>query len=132
MNSTGSLLTSSKYMSMRFFSSSFVSTLMPLRNDLAILLNIVSTMFSHDACTGVNTNLNLPFLTLRYLCVSADLCIEWLSSIMTITYPSGNLESISFRNSMNSIDLCLSLTMCVTSPVSRSMPASSDNVPSLL
>ena len=29
-------------------------------------------------------------------------------------------------------DLCLSLTMCVTSPVRRSMPARSDNVPSLL
>src|SRR5665213_165149 len=55
---TGSALICSKYRWMRSTSSCLVATRIPRSMLRAILLNMVSTMFSHDPCFGVKTNSN--------------------------------------------------------------------------
>ena len=132
LNMTGDLFISSKYCSILFFSSSMVSTLISRSIVLASLLNSISTKLSLDPCFAMKTNSNL-FGTFRsYSLVFVNVCTLRLSSINLIFFPLGYGESSFFRNVRKSLLLCVLLTVSVTTPLCRPIPARRDSVPSLL
>ena len=111
-------------------SSSLEATRIPFSICFIILLKKISIMFNHDACVGVKTNTNLHSGSVaRYCFVSFEVRVEWLSSINWLLYPSGYFSSSIFRKLMKSELLWLSLTKGIASPISRSIPASRDNMP---
>ena len=132
MKYNGFSFASSKYLYMRFTSSSLDLTRMPRSICRVILLKKLSIILSHEPCFGVNTNSNRPGTVARYLLVSSDVCTLRLSSTMRILSPFGYFSSSSCKNSIYSLLLCLSLMSGILSPVWRSIAARSDIVPNLL
>ena len=72
LNTIGFKFSSSKYLIILSFNSSFEFTRIPLRSCLVILLKNPSTIFSQEPCFGVNTNSKRQPFVFRYFFVSFE------------------------------------------------------------